>query len=284
MFLNFSKHILQKKARDLDSVSLVKKRGQWYCLNKETDYKHKYILSSIEKNFSDSSTISCSSKRKVLLCNTCQCIIKKNRITGFGKVIKYYLSSQNKFSLIHEYCNLTKISPSKITPKAYAFSISSSFFSIEETLILEYYKNSLTLNVYASYSDKNIYNAVSLAFDLFLQSWKDGFTHLDPHLDNILIVNGYAKFIDFEGCKLNTIDKESHFGFLMGRFYEYWYYKYLTEDQYDNLVYSFLSEEKLEINSTLFDKTYKLFKKGKKTRNFVNRYFFDSAFRKLVLV
>lgn len=279
MFLNFSKYILQKQARDLDSVSLVKKRGQWYCLNKELDYKHRYILSSIENKFTDTSSISCSSKRRVLLCNTCQCIIKINRITGFRKVIKYYLSNKNKFSLIHEHYNLTKISPSKITPKVYAFSISGSFFSIEETLILEYYKNSLSLDAYTSYSDKNVYSAVSLAFDLFVQSWKEGFTHLDPHLDNILIVNGYAKFIDFEGCKLNTIDKESHFGFLMGRFYDYWYYKYITEEQYDNLVYSFLSEKKLGINSALFDKTYKLFKKGKKTRSFVNRYFFDNTFR-----
>lgn len=196
--------------------------------------------------------------------------VKVNNITGLRKIFRYAFSNPKRFSLVHEFANLLRLSSTDLSPQPKAFMVKVGLFGIREILLTEYFKGSLTLQEYLAESliDRRQATVFDLVCNLFLQSWHKGFTHLDPHLNNIVVFPSAQKvyFVDFEGCKFSESNKELHFGFLFGRFYSFWFRDYISEQGYDNQVLSCLDRVEPSLEFTVFLKWYAFFKSGTVSR------------------
>lgn len=208
--------------------------------------------------------------RSVWLCKGLGAVVKYNQLKGLRRRLFAHFGWQGvlgKYSLINEYENLKALSHLDFIPKVYAFGRCDSFPLEKEVLVVEYYENSLTADEMIIKYPERRYEIVRAVFELFLNAWEAGFAHMDPHPKNILFDDFDAlRFIDFECCCLAVEDKEFYFGFSMGYFFHYWFYKYFEVSEYSDFVYSFMGKHFEELDIVRFDLFYKKFKNFRVSR------------------
>lgn len=208
--------------------------------------------------------------RSVLLSKKLNVVIKHNQLNGVRRRLFAHFGWQNyfgKYSLTDEYKNLKALSHIAFVPKVYAFGTCNSFLLKKEVLVIEYYKNALTADeMIIKYPDRK-YEIIERVFELFLSAWNAGFAHMDPNPKNILFLNHKdLKIIDFECCCLAPKDKEFYFGFSMGYFFHFWFYKYFEDSEYSKHTYRFLSDNCSDLDMQRFNMYYEIFKKYKISR------------------
>lgn len=169
--------------------------------------------------------------RSVYLSEKLNAVIKKNKINKFRRRLYTHFNIHNfsgKYSLVDEYRNLSALSHVDFVPKVYAFGKCRKIPVEKECLVIEYYKDALTAEqMVRKYPDKRKI-IIENVFELFLKAWSSGFAHMDPHPKNILFLSEKElKLIDFECCCLKPEDKDFYFGFSMGYFFHFWFYKYI---------------------------------------------------------
>lgn len=172
-----------------------------------------------------------------------QFFIKNNKIKGFSGFFKFIFLNPKRFSLVHEFNNLIFLSGRGVTPIPIALGLRVGFLYITEVLIVSRFVNCITVDEYIKNSPEDCLKVLDLVSGLFLFSWSMRFTHLDPHPNNIIFNGGKLLFVDLEGVKLNSDNLELHFGFLFGRFFSYWFNRYIDEEKYDDYVIRILNDQ-----------------------------------------
>ena len=214
-----------------------------------------------------------SSSKGVVALSAEKVFVKNNTVCGLRRYVKYFFFKPKRMSLIHEFTNLLELEHTGLTPKPLHFELVFSFLKVKEVLIIRLYEDALTVDDYLRLNTEQAQMILKKVLNLFLKSWHKGFTHLDPHLRNILIYDGKLFFVDFEGCKIKTEDAELHFGFLFGRFYKYWFSAYMDEPEYDCHVFTFLEGSGLDLQDERFFVFYTDFKHLRFSRVATNKLF-----------
>ncbi|MGI6408525.1 MAG: lipopolysaccharide kinase InaA family protein [Thiopseudomonas sp.] len=209
----------------------------------------------------------------VVILNEEKSFVKVNTVSGLRRFVKYLFFKPKRMSLIHEFANLLELEHTGLAPKPLHFELVFGFLKVKEVLIIRLYEDALTVDDYLRLNSEKTQAVLKKTLNLFLKSWHKGFTHLDPHLRNILIYDGELFFVDFEGCKIKTEDAELHFGFLFGRFYKYWFSAYMDEPEYDCHVFTFLEGSGLDLQDERFFVFYTDFKHLRFSRVATNKLF-----------
>jgi len=205
--------------------------------------------------------------RSVYLDRINKTVVKFNKFSRVRAAVKSRLAlNKNKYSLKEEFENLLQLPHVDFLPDVYAYAVCGGFFSKKEKLIINYFEDSITVDKLAESGSVRPEDIAFNVGDLFMEAWGMGFAHMDPHPKNMLVVDGSYKLIDFECCKIDPDCKDFYFGFSFGYFYHFWFNKFIAEDVYDQVVWSFVNEKALSLNEELFSSFYEYFKSEKVSR------------------
>lgn len=185
-----------------------------------------------------------------------------------------------KNCLADEFSNLAKLTSSDLTPAVYGYAHRRTFgFLFEELLVVEYFSGSCTLDALLQ-RDRSIAGDILLrVFELFSRMLDQGFVHLDSHPNNIIVTAaGDLKFIDFEGCSFDVTDRLFCLAFCVGRFYRFWFEKYMSEDVYDAAVSGLVTKHDA-LAAERFFALYAIFKSEKVSRKLCYQYFYKRKVR-----
>lgn len=182
--------------------------------------------------------------RAVYILQSRQSILKYNRLRRW----KFRLAKGvgvgwgGKNCLVDEFRNLARLAGSELAPKAHGYGCRRVWgLLLEEYLLVELFDEASTLD--AVLLSGRAADFLPRIFELFDRMLREGFVHLDPHPGNILVLpGGELKFIDFEGCSFDVSDRSFCLGFCLGRFYNFWFGRYMTEADYDRAVYDFVGD------------------------------------------
>jgi tRNA A-37 threonylcarbamoyl transferase component Bud32 len=205
-------------------------------------------------------------------------LVKFNRLKRWRfRYAKGLSFRTEKNCLIDEFVNLCRLSKSSLAPKVYGYAYKRSLGALtEECIFIEFLDGASALEVQLQNGSWPPEKALEAVIGLFVSMVDEGFCHLDPHPENIMVMpSGELKFIDFEGCAFGV---EGYFSlaFCLGRFYRFWFKRYMTEQEYDDVVSRFSRAHGL---NSKFHVLYHRFKHEKVSRRLVNRCFSDDAAR-----
>ncbi len=214
-------------------------------------------------------------------------VIKRNTLKSFRRRVYTHFGVQrffNRYSLSDEYRNLKKMSHLNFLPEVYAFGVCSRFPIKEECLIIEYFPDSLTADEMVNKYPVSKVLILEKVFNLYLKAWRAGFAHLDPHPGNVLFLGfNNLKIIDLEACYIDPKGKEFYFGFIMGVFFNYWYGRYLSREEYTEVVLRFICNNCYELDVEVFKKYYRFFKLNKVSRSERMKMFRSARMRAKIL-
>lgn len=192
------------------------------------------------------------------------------------------LKGSGKHCLADEFHNLARLDRSSLSPQAYGYVRRWYFgFLCEELLVLEYIPESRTVDDVVLSKEQGVESVLSYVFAGFSEMLAEGFVHLDPHPGNILLTaQGDVRFVDFEGCCFDDIDEAFSLAFCMGRFYRFWFFKFMAEAVYDDIVASFVFNARFSLGEQQrFWPTYSAFKKEDTSRKQCRQYFTSRRIR-----
>ena len=206
-------------------------------------------------------------------------LVKFNRLKRWRfRYAKGFSIPTEKNCLVDEFVNLCKLSNSALAPKVYGYGYKRSFGAlIEECIFIEFLDGASALEAQLQNGSWSPAKALEAVIGLFGRMVDEGFCHLDPHPENIMVMpSGELKFIDFEGCSFGVSERYFSLAFCLGRFYRFWFKLYMTEREYDDVVTCFARTSGLDAK---FHMLYHRFKHENVSRRLVNRCFADEAAR-----
>lgn len=177
------------------------------------------------------------------------------------------IKRSGKNCLADEFSNLKRLTFSDLVPKVYGYARRGTLgFLFEEALIVEYFEKSRTLDELLRSDVSQAELILPRVFGLFSKMLDQGFLHLDPHPNNIIVSSsGELKLIDFEGCSFDVSDRQFCLAFCVGRLYRFWFYQFFSESAYDLEVSRLVIAEGMS-DSKFFMTMYQLFKDRKISR------------------
>lgn len=179
-----------------------------------------------------------------------------------------------KNCLADEFANLKRLTASELVPSVHGYARRRTFgFLFEEVLVVECFVGSRTLDDLLQANAAAVDTLIPRVFDLFSSMLDQGFVHLDPHPNNILVTpSGDMKLIDFEGCCFDVSDRPFCLAFCVGRLFRFWLARFISELQYDRAVSALVVAEKIP-SSRAFMAMYELFKNEKVSRKTCHQIF-----------
>lgn len=203
-------------------------------------------------------------------------VLKHSRPRRWGVRLRNGLriKRSGKNCLADEFSNLQRLAASDLVPNAHGYARRWIFgFLFEEALVIEYFVGSRTLDDLLQDSAAVADVLVPRVFDLFSKMLDQGFVHLDPHPNNILVTpSGDMKLIDFEGCCFDISDRPFCLAYCVGRLFRFWLVRFISESQYDRAVLALVAAEKIASPHD-FMAMYDLFKNEKVSRKKCHQIF-----------
>lgn len=213
--------------------------------------------------------------RAVYILQSRQSILKYNRLRSWKlRLLKGVgVGWGRKNCLVDEFRNLARLAGSELVPRTHGYGCRRVWgFLLEEYLLVELFDGASTLD--EALMRRGAADLLPKVFELFDGMLREGFCHLDPHPGNILVMPGSElKLIDFEGCSFDVSDRSFCMGFCLGRFYNFWFGRYMAEADYDRAVYDFFGDA-----DEVFRAVYERFK-TKVSRKVVHRCFSEPSMR-----
>lgn len=195
------------------------------------------------------------------------------------------IKRSGKNCLADEFSNLKRLAFSDLVPEVYGYARRGALgFLFEEALIVEYFDKSRTLDELLRSDAGQAELILPRVFDLFSRMLDQGFLHLDPHPNNIIISSsGELRLIDFEGCSFQVSDRQFCLAFCVGRLYRFWFEQFLCESAYDIAVSKFLIAEGIS-DPKFFMAMYRLFKDRKISRKECYQVFSKEKVREIFVL
>lgn len=222
--------------------------------------------------------------RAVYLLGPERAVLKYNCIRHWKSRLRKslaFLPSKNKYCLLDEFSNLSKLSKSKLVPQVYGYGFRREMGLLKhDYLVIEYFDGSVSVD--QALRNNQVAPEVILPkiFELFENMLGQGFVHMDPHPKNILLAkDGALKLIDFECCAFDVSDRSFCLAFCMGYFYHFWFYQFMREQEYDQLAREFAGASVVPLNKDFWT-YYNHFKRCKVSRSLRYKVFLSLSARR----
>ena len=242
-----------------------------------------HFMSSGEAKSDGLIAIKHSEERAVFYLREAGCLVKRNRLRRWRfRYAKGLSLHTDKNCLVDEFINLVNLSSSGLAPQVYGYGYRRVFGALlEEYIFTEFLDGAQSLDDQLVSGDLSPQQALLSVISLFSKMIDEGFCHLDSHPGNIMVMpGGDLKFIDFEGCAFGVPERYFSLAFCLGRFYRFWFHRYMSEVEYDEVVFSFACSSDLD---EAFRAVYERFKRERISRRRVNRCFSDKGVRELFI-
>ena len=208
--------------------------------------------------------------RAVYLMEDNRVVLKLNRLKGLRRRTVKHLGlfgGGRHYCLTNELANLRRLSGSNLVPQVYGFGRQRRGLLCDEFLLIQYFSSMQTIDEFMRQYPDRLEWVLDKVVDLFHCMLVDGFVHLDPHPGNILLdETGRMCFIDFECCSFDTSDHSFVLAFSLGYFYNFWFFRFIEEAHYDQIILHHLAKRDRSRLDVRFFAVYQRFKQAKVSR------------------